>query len=46
MDHHSENTEDLMKALDQSASESRTVKLCVEILVKPDDDICYGGTRG
>ena len=29
------NTEDLMKALDQIASESRTVKLWVEILVKP-----------
>ena len=35
MDHHFENTEDLMKALDQIASESRTVKLWVEILVKP-----------
>ena len=35
MDHHFENTEDLMKALDQIASESRTVKLRVEILVKP-----------
>ena len=34
MDHHFENTEDLMKALDQIASESRTVKLWVEILVK------------
>ena len=33
MDHHFENTEDLMKALDQIASESRTVKLWVEILV-------------
>ena len=35
MDHHFENNEDLMKALDQIASESRTVKLWVEILVKP-----------
>ena len=35
MDHHFENTEDLMKTLDQIASESRTVKLWVEILVKP-----------
>ena len=35
MDHHFDNTEDLMKALDQIASESRTVKLWVEILVKP-----------
>ena len=35
MDHHFENTEDLMKALDQIASESRTVKRWVEILVKP-----------
>ena len=35
MDHRFENTEDLMKALDQIASESRTVKLWVEILVKP-----------
>ena len=35
MGHHFENTEDLMKALDQIASESRTVKLWVEILVKP-----------
>ena len=35
MDHHFENIEDLMKALDQIASESRTVKLWVEILVKP-----------
>ena len=35
MDHHFENTEVLMKALDQIASESRTVKLWVEILVKP-----------
>ena len=35
MDHHFENTENLMKALDQIASESRTVKLWVEILVKP-----------
>ena len=35
MDHHFENTEDLMKALDQIASKSRTVKLWVEILVKP-----------
>ena len=35
MDHHFENTEDLMKALDQIASDSRTVKLWVEILVKP-----------
>ena len=34
-DHHFENTEDLMKALDQIASESRTVQLWVEILVKP-----------
>ena len=34
-DHHFENTEDLMKALDQIASESRTVKLWVKILVKP-----------
>ena len=35
MDHHFENTEDPMKALDQIASQSRTVKLWVEILVKP-----------
>ena len=35
MDHHFENTEDLMKAVDPVASESRTVKLWVEILVKP-----------
>ena len=48
MDHHFENTEDLMKALDQIASESRTVKLWVEILVKPVLLMmtCYGGTRG
>ena len=35
MNHHLENTEDVMKALDQIASESRTVKLWVEMLVKP-----------
>ena len=35
IDYHFENAEDLMKALDQIASESRTVKLWVEILVKP-----------
>ena len=35
MDHHFENTEDLTKALDKIASESRTVKLWVDILVKP-----------
>ena len=32
--HHFENTEDLMNALDQIVSESRTVKLWVEILMK------------
>ena len=48
IDHHFENTEDLMKALDQTASESRTVKLWVEILVKPVLLMmtCYSGTRG
>ena len=35
VNHDFENTEDLKKALDQIASESRTVKLWVEILVKP-----------
>ena len=35
MDHHFENTEDPTKALDQIARQSRTVKLWVEILVKP-----------
>ena len=35
MDHHFENTVDLMKTLNQIASERRTVKLWVENLVKP-----------
>jgi len=34
-DHQFENVDDLMKALDQTARESRTVKLWVEVLVKP-----------
>ena len=34
MDQHFENSEDLMKAFDQIASDSRTVKLWVAILVK------------
>ncbi|XP_071094647.1 uncharacterized protein [Haliotis cracherodii] len=35
MDHHFQKGDDLMKALDQLASESRTVKLWVEALMKP-----------
>ena len=45
INHHSTAADDMMKALDQIATESRTVKLWVEILVKlviANDDIYQG----